>query len=681
MEFHIGNEFFYVNGRPEPLLCGEIQYFRTPRSSWEPALQLLKEAGGNAVAFYIPWLVHEYREDMFDFSGATHEQNDLRAFLALTQKTGLIALARIGPYVYAETTDLGIPQWFFDKYPNAHPLEYADGQYKPYGMARYASHCHPDFLVRTRLWYDRVMAELRPYLAPQGHITMVQLCNEIPGEDHRDENPQTLGLGDANGLWPQWLQLTYTDAKHLGHCYGIEVTDLTNCPPHVLKQANPDRYHRDMRRYYYEHYYPHYFQQLKQAVGPLPDEVTLFHNAYNPKAYSLHAENKRKNPWLNIGVDCYYSMTGALTLEAATYFNDFGARYGRALIDNPPWVIEQACGYWNDTPIVYGPELYIWNVWSFAAGYCGANLYLLCAGENREGHGWYGTWHGWQAPITEEGQPGRTFSHIKRAFLDIRAHFADFCASDVYDIVFAVSGEAGLIWTPEANVVKNAFYALRAAGFNPRVVDVDGCAPEALDGCQAVWSVTGTTMSDKTQRKLLAFAQRGGRLIVQGALPLSDEEGQPCTILADALRLSPAPFTWHREDQEKVKLDAREFHIGQAVQPISGPDDAVLAYTVRDCRPAIWRHDNVLVLPFELQMLFFDMEKLLSRVLAPMGISPGVSGARYLRVFPKTGGRHIVLNLHPEEMRETITICGNTHDVFMPPYSFCVIENENSECS
>ena len=87
----------------------------------------------------------------------------------------------------------------------------------------------------------------------------------------------------------------------------------------------------------------------------------MIHNAYNPRAISLHYGNNRKNPWLNIGIDCYYSLTGQLGIREGTYFCDYGAEYASNFLAKAPWVIEQESGYWKDYPQVYGPELYLWT--------------------------------------------------------------------------------------------------------------------------------------------------------------------------------------------------------------------------------------------------------------------------------------------------------------------------------
>lgn len=68
-EFETKEEKFFIDGKWSPLLCGEIHYFRIPRQYWGEVLDRLVEAGCNAVAYYVPWFVHEYEEGKFDFYG------------------------------------------------------------------------------------------------------------------------------------------------------------------------------------------------------------------------------------------------------------------------------------------------------------------------------------------------------------------------------------------------------------------------------------------------------------------------------------------------------------------------------------------------------------------------------------------------------------------------------------
>jgi len=50
---------YKIDGKPQFLISGEFHYFRVPKSDWEKRLKLFKEAGGNCVATYIPWILHE----------------------------------------------------------------------------------------------------------------------------------------------------------------------------------------------------------------------------------------------------------------------------------------------------------------------------------------------------------------------------------------------------------------------------------------------------------------------------------------------------------------------------------------------------------------------------------------------------------------------------------------------
>ncbi len=152
-DFKITKTDFMINGKKELLLCGELHYFRMEKQYWEKALDALVDCGCNAVAYYVPWFVHEYEEGKFDFTGELCPENDLHTWIQLTQKKGLLGFFRPGPYVYAETTDLGLPKWFSQKYRNAHVKGYQDGKYVDVGMKNNVAHNHPDFIRAAERWY------------------------------------------------------------------------------------------------------------------------------------------------------------------------------------------------------------------------------------------------------------------------------------------------------------------------------------------------------------------------------------------------------------------------------------------------------------------------------------------------------------------------------------------------
>jgi beta-galactosidase len=52
---------FWLNDEPQFINAGEFHYFRTPEDQWRHRLGLLKSAGFNALAAYIPWLWHQLK--------------------------------------------------------------------------------------------------------------------------------------------------------------------------------------------------------------------------------------------------------------------------------------------------------------------------------------------------------------------------------------------------------------------------------------------------------------------------------------------------------------------------------------------------------------------------------------------------------------------------------------------
>jgi beta-galactosidase len=81
--FYTKDNLFWLDDRPLLLQAGEFHYYRTPPDQWAHRLGLLKEAGFNAVASYIPWRWHEVEEGIFDFDGHSHPMRVLAGFLDL----------------------------------------------------------------------------------------------------------------------------------------------------------------------------------------------------------------------------------------------------------------------------------------------------------------------------------------------------------------------------------------------------------------------------------------------------------------------------------------------------------------------------------------------------------------------------------------------------------------------
>lgn len=160
--FQISDQF-YLDGRPLQILSGAIHYFRIHPDDWYHSLYNLKALGFNTVETYVPWNLHEAREESYDFSG----QLDVEAFLTLAQQLGLYAIVRPSPYICAEWEFGGLPAWLLTK--NCH-IRSSD----------------PAYLAYVRRYYEELLPRLARHEWQQGgNILMFQLENEYGsyGED------------------------------------------------------------------------------------------------------------------------------------------------------------------------------------------------------------------------------------------------------------------------------------------------------------------------------------------------------------------------------------------------------------------------------------------------------------------------------------------------------------------
>ena len=107
---------YLIGNAPTYLLSGEFHYFRVPKKDWRRRMRLFKEAGGNVLATYIPWLLHEPEEGRFVW-GETADWLDLEGFLQTARDEDLYVIARPGPYQYSELIYDGLPGWLCENYP------------------------------------------------------------------------------------------------------------------------------------------------------------------------------------------------------------------------------------------------------------------------------------------------------------------------------------------------------------------------------------------------------------------------------------------------------------------------------------------------------------------------------------------------------------------------------------
>ena len=79
---------FKKDGKDVFMISGEFHYFRVPHDDWRRRMELYKAAGGNCLATYVPWVIHEPTEGNIVFDDIP--QRNLSEYLQIAKEVGLM---------------------------------------------------------------------------------------------------------------------------------------------------------------------------------------------------------------------------------------------------------------------------------------------------------------------------------------------------------------------------------------------------------------------------------------------------------------------------------------------------------------------------------------------------------------------------------------------------------------
>src|SRR3974390_410653 len=155
----LNSRYLMRDGKPWLPVVGEFHYTRYPESRWEEEILKMKAAGVDVVATYVFWIHHEEIEGQFDWQG----RRDLRRFIELCAKHGMLVEPRIGPWDHGEVRNGGFPDWLLKK---GRPTRVND----------------PVYLGYVRAWYGEVARQLKGLLWKDGGpVIGIQLEKEYSG--------------------------------------------------------------------------------------------------------------------------------------------------------------------------------------------------------------------------------------------------------------------------------------------------------------------------------------------------------------------------------------------------------------------------------------------------------------------------------------------------------------------
>ena len=161
-----------IEGQDVFLLSGTMHYFRTPQPLWRDRLEKIKAMGFNGVETYVPWNWHEREMPSSPDDFSKMDLRELDDFLTLAEEVGLYTIVRPGPYICAEWSGGGFPQWLMQKRP-AQTLHEV-----------WLQSMDPEFLRWNDHWYEAVARVVAPHQLsrkPRGAygVVLMQVENEF----------------------------------------------------------------------------------------------------------------------------------------------------------------------------------------------------------------------------------------------------------------------------------------------------------------------------------------------------------------------------------------------------------------------------------------------------------------------------------------------------------------------
>lgn len=539
---------FRFGGEDRFFVSGEFHYFRVPKEDWRRRMRLFKEAGGNTLATYVPWLIHEPQEGTILFDDVPYR--DLSAFLRTAQEEGLQVVLRPGPYSYSELLNSGMPSWLVDTYDELMAKNIQGKTFHPDTI----SYLHPLFLEKVRPFYRAFAETVKPFMTQNGGpVCMLQVDNELGGvhiwRGSLDYNRETMGIGIPGGRYPRFLEKKFGTVDALNRCYHTDFESFTAVLP-VGKANTADLYSCRRAKDYYDFYcgtLAEFAGLLKQWL--LEDGLSgpFCHNSANPGMNSMFLETvEAMGEDFLLGSDHYY------TLHHGWAQNNPTPRYAlRVFLSNellrlmgmPPTVLEMPGGSPSDTPPILKEDLQACYFSNLAMGMKGMNLYIYTGGPNVPGTGETCDIYDYNALIRADGRENETFAAF-RNFGSFTARNgwmqrASLAANVQLGFEWEATRAAGLDYAGQKLTLSASWdfmqhgllYGMFCSHHRPKLHPLD----RPLDPSMPLLVPSASAMSRQAQRNIIDFVKGGGHAILIGALPETDLDYNPCTLLKEFL--------------------------------------------------------------------------------------------------------------------------------------------------
>jgi len=535
---------YYIDGKPGFLISGEFQYFRIPKDDWDKRLDLLIQAGGNCVATYIPWVLHEPVEGVF--KSGDQPYRDLEGFLNLCKSKNLPVIARPGPYQYSEMKYNGLPEWLVKEYPEILALD-IDGNTMSIGSISYL---HPVFLEKTKKWFDYICPIIARYTEKNGGpVTSVQIDNELAGihewNGGWDYSPIGMGIGSEDGRYAKFLKRKYSSISAVSKTYDTKYESFANIKPKRDCVPVMDKDYRDF-------YLSAIAEFCVLLAGWMRDhgiDCDLIHNAGNTSMnpYFLETVSALGDDFI-LGSDLYYNLN--MDWEAN---NPSPKAVVRTLICHdelklmgfPPTIYEMQAGSASEWPPILPEDLKCWYMANIAFGMKGVNYYVFTGGPNPERIGADGHIYDYGAGIAADGTVRPVYYAQKEfgTFLNDNSWLSR--TEKVSDFYLGLDWEQARCKNDSWEFMqKGLMISSLCASMMPEFIDLgeNPMFPLLRFTDKPLVVAASSSMSSGIQKRLIDYVVNGGKLLLVPEIPYLNENFEPCTILADFIGTKTTSF-------------------------------------------------------------------------------------------------------------------------------------------
>lgn len=514
----------------------------------------MKEAGGNCVATYIPWLIHEPTEGDIRFGDIP--ERDLEDFLRLCGEMEIYVIARPGPYQYSELRYAGLPGWLYENYPE---IKAQDIRGSVFGKLS-ISYLHPVFLEKARKWFDAVCPIIAKYtLSKGGPVAFAQIDNEMTGihiwfSGGWDYNTVAMGIGMEGGRYPCYLESLYQNMENLNTAYGTGYAAFSEVKPFFGKEPETlgnCRHVKDYQDFYFSSI-AEYGELLMLWMRSSGIDCDIIHNSPNPSSNANFLELiKRLGKGFLLGSDHYYNLNQDWEQNNPTpqYASKiFNSNEMLRMMGYPPTIMELPGGSCSDWPPITCEDLKCCYLSNIALGMKGLNYFIFTGGPNPLDCGEFSDIYDYGAGIGADGSI--------RPIYGIQKEFGMFLQKNSWLASTDRVGDfnIGLDWEHSRS---NSYFKSRCglefsntdawdymrtgimmsalcSSFSPNLADIySDSLLESIDKPLIV--PTSVVMPEVVQRRLVSYVKMGGRLALMPVIPYLDESFNSCTVLLDFL--------------------------------------------------------------------------------------------------------------------------------------------------